>query len=148
MASDPVLLEAALDAAVATPRFHALVIVVFAAAGLLLAAVGVAGTAGREVIGRTREIGIRLALGAVPRRVVWQIVRQGLVATVAGLTFGLAGAAALGTVLSAMLFELAPRDPTTLGGSVLLLLVVATLARYLPARKAARVDPTTALRCD
>jgi len=110
--------------------------------------VHIAGTAGREVIGRRREIGIRLALGANPNRVVWQIVRQGLVAALAGLAFGLAGAAALGTVLSAVLFELAPRDPTTLGGSVLLLLVVATLAQHLPARKAARVDPTTALRCE
>jgi putative ABC transport system permease protein len=95
---------------------------------------------------RTREIGIRMALGAVRRDVLALVVRQGLSLAVAGLGVGIAGAIALTRVMRSLLFSVSATDPTVFGSIVALLAAIALLACYLPARRAARVDPMVALR--
>src|SRR5262249_19034177 len=107
---------------------------------------GLYGVVSHIVSQRTREIGLRIALGAEPGRVLSLVMKQGLRLTLTGIAIGLATSAALGGVLSSLLFEVTPRDPITLSGTSLLLAIVALLACYVPARRAARVDPMVALR--
>ena len=121
---------------------------VFALLALTLAAVGVYGVMAYSVVARTREIGVRVALGAQPRNVFGMILRQGLGAAVAGLTLGLAGALALGGVLRKLLYGVTPTDPATFVGVVVVLLVVSLAACVVPARRALRVDPLDALRSE
>jgi len=97
---------------------------------------------------RTREIGIRVALGASPRQVVVPVVREGLVLAVAGIAAGLIGAFIAARALSAFLFGVGPTDPLTLTGVAVLMLLVATAASYLPSRRALKVDPVIALRAE
>jgi putative ABC transport system permease protein len=97
---------------------------------------------------RTKEIGLRLAIGASPSGVVWLFVREGMILTAVGLTAGLAGALAAGRWIQALLFGVTPADLTTFAGVGCALTVAAVLATYVPARRAARVDPTDALRTD
>ena len=129
-----------------TPRFNLLLFGAFALAAIALAVVGVFGVIGYAIASRTREIGICMALGATPQRLVRDVVRHGMTLTAAGMALGLAGALALGRVLATQLYGLPATDGVTLTLTVLGFAVVALGASYLPARRAARVDPLTALR--
>lgn len=120
----------------------------FAALALILAATGIFGAVACSATRRTREIGLRMALGARPAAVARLFLRQGLAPVATGVLLGLAAAAALTRLLQAFLFEVAPIDPTTFAAATALLVGVAALACWLPARTAARLDPTEALRQD
>ncbi len=141
-------LDAVLGMAVAQPRFRAVLISAFAVVALVLAAVGVFGLISYSVTQRMREIGIRIALGAQPRQVLAALFREGIVLATIGTAIGLAGALAAGRLLSAFLFGVRASDPLTLAAVVVLLLAVAALATYVPARRALRVDPIAALRTE
>jgi ABC-type antimicrobial peptide transport system permease subunit len=97
---------------------------------------------------RTQEIGIRMALGALPGQVLQMVLRQGLILIVIGIGLGLAGALSLTRFLSSQLFGIAPTDPLTFAGVSLLLAGIALLECYVPARRATKVDPIVALRCE
>jgi putative ABC transport system permease protein len=139
-------LDAMVDASVADRRFTMTLLAAFAGVALLLAAVGIYGVLSSSVAQRTHEIGIRLALGAEPRSVVGLLLRGGLGAVAAGLLAGLAGTLAATRALQTFLFGVAPLDPAALGAAVVVLALVASVAGYVPARRAARVDPLVALR--
>jgi ABC-type antimicrobial peptide transport system permease subunit len=132
--------------AVTRERFSALLLGVFAAAALLLAAVGLYGVMAYLVAQRTAEVGIRIALGGRPADVRRLVVRQGVGIAAAGLGAGLLGALALSRSLARLLYEVRPTDPVTYVGIALLLLGVAAAAAYVPARRATRIDPVSALR--
>jgi ABC-type antimicrobial peptide transport system permease subunit len=121
---------------------------VFAAVALLLAAAGIYGVLAGSVTERTREIGIRTALGASRRGVLSLVVRQGLLLTGAGLAIGTVGALALSRLLDRMLFGVGARDPATFIVVVVVLLVVALAASWAPAWRATRVSPLEALRSE
>ena len=131
---------------VARPRFYAVLLGVFAGVAGLLAAIGIYGVLAYAVVERTREIGIRMALGAQRSSVLALVLRQGAILTTVGIALGLAGAAAATRVLQSMLFGVAPLDATTFVAVSLMFGAVATLASYVPARRATRVDPMVALR--
>src|SRR5437773_7313070 len=119
---------------VAEPRFRAQLVVAFAAIAVILAAVGIYGLISYSVVQRTREIGIRMALGAQARQVVLPVLRQGLVHALAGIATGLAGAAVAARVLSTFLFGIQPTDPVTYAAVSALLLCVTLAASLIPAR--------------
>jgi putative ABC transport system permease protein len=121
---------------------------VFAALALTLALIGAYGVTSYLVSQRTREIGIRMALGAEPSRVSRLVVREGMRVAVLGVVIGVAIALFATRLASGLLYGVSPRDPVTLGTVALAMLAVSALANYLPARRAARVDPLTALRQD
>jgi len=129
-----------------SPRFNMLLIGAFAFVAIALTTVGVFAVIAHSVAIRTREIGVRMALGATPRQVVAGVVRQGMTLAVLGVALGLAGALTLGRFLSALLYGLEPTDTATLVVTLVGFGVVAAGAAYLPARRAAKVDPITALR--
>jgi putative ABC transport system permease protein len=131
---------------VARSRFNTLLLGLFAALATLLSAVGIFGVMNYSVALRTREIGLRLAVGAQPRQVLLLILRQGFVLTIAGVLFGLLAAFALTRLLSGLLFGVGTVDMVTFTTISLLLVVVSLLACYLPARRAMRIDPLQALR--
>ena len=141
-------LQESVERHVDQPRFRAMLIGAFAVLALMLAAVGVYGLISYTVTERTREIGIRVALGASPRQVVLPVVREGFVLASVGIAIGLAGAFAAARALSAFLFGVGPTDPWTFAGVALLLLGVALLASYVPSRRALKVDPIVALRAE
>lgn len=131
---------------VAQRRVILMLLSLFAASALLLAAVGIYGTVSYSVAQRSREIGIRMALGASARDVLRMVLRQGIALALGGVALGLIGSAGLTWLLSSMLFGVHPTDPLTLACVAALLTGVAVLASYLPARRATRVDPLVALR--
>src|SRR5207253_1591671 len=133
---------------VSQPRFYASLLGIFAGVALLLASVGVYGVISYAVSLRNRELGIRVALGASSQRVVRLVLRQGLGLTIAGIALGAVAAAWLSRALRSMLFGVAGTDPITYLAVCTVLLAVATLASYLPARRAARVDPAVTLRAE
>jgi len=139
-------MEQLLAQSVASRRFQMSLFGVFAAMALILASVGVYGVIAYSVSRRTHEIGIRMALGARPRDVLLMIVRQGMTLTLVGVSIGLAAALGLTRVLKGLLFGLSATDPQTFLLIAVLLLGVAFLACYLPARRATRVDPLVAIR--
>ncbi len=141
-------LRSEIDSNVDEPRFRAMLIGTFALLALMLAAVGLYGLIGYTVTQRTREIGIRVALGAAPRQVILPVVREGVTLALSGIGIGLVGAFLAARVLSAFLFGVGPADPLTFGGVALLLLAVAAAASYIPSRRALRVDPVVALRAE
>ncbi len=127
-------------------RFNLTLVGVFALAALLLAMVGVFGVLAYSVAQRTQEIGVRIALGATPGGILKMVLGQGLLTVAIGLLVGLAGSLLLTRTMRSMLFEISPNDPLTIVGIALLLLLIAMLASYIPARRATRVDPMVALR--
>lgn len=129
-------------------RFALLAIETFAGAALLLAAVGLYGVIAGSVNERVREIGVRTALGATPSEIIGQVVRRALVLTLLGAAIGLVGAVAASRLLTSMLFGVSALDPITYGAVMALLASVALLAAWAPARRAAGVDPTIALRAE
>jgi putative ABC transport system permease protein len=141
-------LDDVVAASEARPRFMTLVLTAFGAVSLLLAAVGIYGVIAYSVAQRTKEIGIRIALGAQPAAVLARVLRGGLALTIGGLLLGVGGALALARLLSAFLFGVTPTDPATYIGVSLLLGAIATLASYLAARRATQVDPLVALRAE
>jgi len=141
-------LASLVEASIVGRRFTMAVFLWFAVVAAALSAVGVYSVLAYLVSQRTKEIGVRLAVGASPSGVVWLFVREGLVLTAVGLAAGLAGALAAGQWMRTLLFEVRPADPATFAGVGCALTVAAVLATYVPARRAARVDPTDALRTD
>ena len=133
---------------VAEPRFRTMLLSGFAVTALLLAAVGVYGLISYSVAQRTREIGIRVALGARPRQVVNPIVREGMTLAAIGVALGLAGSVVATRLLASFLFGVEATDPLTFAAVAGLLLGVALLASYIPSRRALRVDPLTALKVE
>jgi ABC-type lipoprotein release transport system permease subunit len=127
-------------------RFNLLLVGVFALTALLLAVVGVFGVLAYSVAQRTREIGVRMALGATRGNILKMVLVQGLITTAIGTAVGLVGALLLTRTMRSLLFEVSPNDPLTVAAVALLLMVVAMLAAYIPARRATAVDPIIALR--
>jgi putative ABC transport system permease protein len=139
-------MEGRLAENVAQPRFRTLLLTAFAALAVLLAMAGVYGVMTCVVGQRAGEIGLRMALGASQGNVLKLVLRQGLVLTCVGVAIGLAGAVAATRLLGSMLFAVKATDPLTYAGVAALLVLVALGASYIPARRAARVDPVVALR--
>jgi putative ABC transport system permease protein len=132
----------------AQPRFTMLLLGSFAAAALLLAAIGLYGVIAFGVTERTREIGVRVALGAQHADILRLVMHRGMLLTGTGLAIGFVAALALGRVVAGLLYGITPTDPATLLTVALFLAAVAMVATYLPARRAARLDPMVALRAE
>jgi putative ABC transport system permease protein len=131
-----------------TRRFNLVLLCAFAAIALLLAVVGIYGVVSFLVLQRTQEIGIRVALGARPSKVVAMIMSDGLSSTAIGVVIGVIAGAALLRLARGMLYAVSSSDPLALGGAVIVLLLVAAVACFIPARRAAKIDPVSALRVD
>jgi len=141
-------LPSLVDATIVGRRFTMVLFLAFAVVAAALSATGVYSVLAYLVSQRTKEIGVRLAIGASPSGIVWLVVREGLFLTAIGLTAGLGGALAAGTWIRTLLFGVTPADPATFAGVGCALTLAAVLATYLPARRAAGVDPTRALAAD
>jgi putative ABC transport system permease protein len=141
-------MEVVMGDGVARERVSMVILGVFAGIALLLASVGLYGVISHAVTERSREIGVRIALGANRRQVIGLFVRQGLVTTIAGIAIGIGGALLLTRYIKTLLFHVTPTDPTTFATVVVTLAVVALVACYLPARRAASVNPIVALRSE
>src|SRR3989441_10701042 len=135
-----------LSETVAQPRLQTWLLSLFAGVALILAAVGLYGVLAYTVTHRHREIGIRLALGASKRNVLSLVIAQGMKLALAGMAIGILAALALTRIIRSLLYGVTPTDPATFALVSLLLLAIALLACWLPARRAARVDPMEALR--
>jgi ABC-type antimicrobial peptide transport system permease subunit len=131
---------------VAEPKFSALLLGLFAGLALILSCIGLYGVMSYAVAQRTRELGIRMALGAQTRDVLKLVVRQGMGLTLLGAAIGIAVAVALTRLMKSWLFGVNPTDPLTFAVAALLLTIVALLSCWIPARRAAKVDPIKALR--
>jgi len=145
---DPKPMDVLRAASMARIRFMTTMLLGFALVGVVLAVVGVYGVLAHVSRNRTREMGIRVALGAQPTQVRWLVVRHGLALSISGLALGLVIAAFATRLMATLLFNVAPNDPLTLIGVSLLLAATSLVAASLPARRAARVDPAIALRAD
>ena len=137
-----------LDDAMARTSFTVVMLGLAAACALFLGAIGIYGVISYLVSQRTQEIGVRIALGAPAASVRHMVVRRGMILTGAGILTGLAAAVGLSSVLSALLYEVSATDPVTYVGVAAVLTLTAFLACWLPARRAAAVDPVVALRGD
>lgn len=130
----------------AQQRFQTILISLFALVALLLGAVGIYGVVSYSVACRTREVGLRIALGAMKGDVVLSIVLAGMKPVLAGLLIGLATAVVVAVTLRSLLYGIAPADPISLGVVAIILLFTSGMACYIPARRASRLDPMLALR--
>jgi putative ABC transport system permease protein len=137
-----------LDEPLAQPRLNALLLAIFSVTAVALAAVGLFGVMATVVRQRTRELGVRMALGATSGVVGRMVLRRGMTIATAGMSLGLLGALIANRLLLALLYEVSPTDGVTLGAVAVLLLVIATLACVLPARASTRIDPVLALRAE
>jgi putative ABC transport system permease protein len=133
---------------VAQRRFSMLLLALFALIALFLAAVGLYGVVAYTVSQRTREIGLRMAIGAEPGQVLRMVLGGGMKLALIGVAIGLAGAVALARLVETLLFDVPSLDPASYAATAALLLAVAMLACYLPARRAMRVDPLIALQAE
>jgi len=129
-------------------RFHLVMLGIFSGIALVLSAIGIYGVVSYSVTQRTHEIGIRAALGANSGNIMGLVLRGGMAPVVLGLVIGLAGVLGLTRLLSSLLFGVGEHDPITIGAVALILALVALIACYIPARRAAKVDPMVALRCE
>jgi putative ABC transport system permease protein len=127
------------------PRISTILLAVFAGISMLLAALGIHGVVSYGVAQRTREFGLRMALGSTPAQLKSLVIRKGIATALIGLVAGMAGAAALASGLRALFYGVGPLDPVVMGGVAALLITVALVANYLPARRATRIDPMEAL---
>jgi putative ABC transport system permease protein len=146
--SDVKTMDELLSGSVAQPRFYALLLATFAVVALLLATVGLYGVMSYAVNQRTHEIGVRMALGASPRDVLSLTINHGMRLALIGIGIGLGGALALTRLMKTLLFGVSATDPLTFTVTALLLTFVALLACWIPARRATKVDPLIALRCE
>jgi ABC-type antimicrobial peptide transport system permease subunit len=146
--ADVKTMEQVVDATIARPRVIAVLLTTFALMALVLAGVGVYGVMAYSVAERTREIGVRMALGASPGAVFRLVLNQALKLITVGVVFGFVAAGVLTRLLKTLLFETEPLDPWTFGITALVLVAVATLASYVPARRGTRVPPVQALRAE
>jgi putative ABC transport system permease protein len=141
-------MEQVVAQSVAVPRFNMLLVSAFALLALLLAAIGMYGVIAYSVAQRTHEIGVRMALGAERIDVLRLVLSEGMATAAGGVAVGLAGAAALTGAMARLLFGITARDPLTFGAGAAVLLTVAVLASVIPALRATRVEPVTALRAE
>ena len=146
--SELTTMEALLTRAVARQRLTTLLLAIFSAVALLLAAVGIYGLVSQVVGVRTRELGVRIALGASRSDVVRLVLGHGLALTLISIAIGLFGALAVSRVLSSLLFEASATDSASFAATAVILSTVALVACYVPARRAASVDSTEALRAE
>src|SRR3954454_1434352 len=145
-AASMVMMEDVLAAATAEPRFQARLLGIFALLALILALIGTYGVLAYSVAQGTHEIGVRMALGARSGTLVWMVLRRTLLLSAIGISIGLAGALATTRLMGALLFEITPTDPGTLTAVTLAILIASLAAGFIPAQRAARVDPLVALR--
>jgi predicted permease len=145
---DVLTLDDRIDGALSRPRFNAALIAGFAGAALLVAALGVYGMLAYSVSSRRREMGVRLALGAAPPRIVRFVLAEGLRLAIAGIVIGLISALATGRLLRTLVVDVSPSNPWTLGAVTVVMLAVAGLAAFVPARRASAVDPIGVLRSE
>ena len=141
-------MEDAVRDSMSRTSFTLVMLAVAGAMALLLGLIGIYGVMSYAVSQRTREVGIRIALGAQNGQVRGMFLRQGLILTAVGVVIGLAGAAALTRSMKALLFEVSPLDPVTYAAVPVILMAAAALACYLPSRRATRIDPVEALRAE
>jgi ABC-type antimicrobial peptide transport system permease subunit len=141
-------MEQRVNESLARRRFSMMLLGVFASVALALATIGIYGVMAYLVNQGTRELGIRIALGASPRNILSLVVRQGLVLAFSGVAIGLAAAFLLVRLIRSLLFGVEVTDPLTFVGISLLLAMITLLACYIPAQRAARIDPMISLRCD
>jgi putative ABC transport system permease protein len=132
----------------AEPRFNMVLVSSFALLALVLSAIGIYGVIAYSVAQRTHEIGVRMALGAARGDVMRLVLVEGVGVALAGVTLGVAGAALLTGMMGRLLFGVTARDPLAFGAGAAVLLVVAVAASYIPARRATRLEPVTALRAE
>jgi ABC-type lipoprotein release transport system permease subunit len=141
-------LEEVVARSISQPRFYTLLLGSFAASALFLAALGLFGVMSYAVAQRTRELAVRMALGARQQELRRMVLREAAGLGAIGLALGLGGALLLSRALTTLLYSISPHDPLTLAGVGLLLLATTLVAGYLPARRATRIDPVVALRAD
>jgi ABC-type antimicrobial peptide transport system permease subunit len=142
------MLSTAVSRTIGPTRFYSLLMTLFAALALVLATVGLYGVIGYLVARRTKEIGIRMALGAQKKDVVSMVLTQGIRPTLAGILFGLGGAYLASRALASMLYNVEPLDAATLVAVSGLLLGTAVVATFMPARRASRIAPASTLRME
>ena len=141
-------MEEVLEAAASQPRFTSWLLAALAATAVLLALAGIYGVIAYSTAQRTQEVGIRVALGAAPENILALILLQGLALAGTGIVIGIAAALALTRLLASLLYHVTPTDPLTFIAGTLLFLFVTLAASLFPARRAMRVDPAVALRCE
>jgi predicted permease len=141
-------LEELVARSISQPRFYTLLLAAFASSALFLAALGLFGVMSYAVAQRTRELSVRLALGARPQALLRMVLREAMALGSAGAALGLAGALVVSRSLEALLYSVSPSDPVTLTVTALVLVATTLVAGYLPARRATRVDPVVALRAE
>ena len=132
--------------ATAEPRFEMLLLGIFAAVALALPAVGIYGVMSYSVTRRTHEIGIRVSLGAGRANILFLVLKQGILLALIGSSVGIAGSLLLSRLMTKLLYGVRPNDPITFAAVAIMLMIVALVASYIPARRAMRVDPMVALR--
>jgi ABC-type antimicrobial peptide transport system permease subunit len=139
-------MQSVVDHATSPRRFFAVLVGIFAGLGLLLASLGIYGVISYSVTRQTQELGIRMALGATRKRVQLSVISKTLRMALIGTAIGIVASLVVARAISSILFATQPADPITFAGMIVLLTAVAFLAGYLPARRASRIDPMTALR--
>jgi ABC-type antimicrobial peptide transport system permease subunit len=141
-------LEELVARSISQPRFYTLLLAAFASSALFLAALGLFGVMSYAVAQRTRELSVRLALGARPQALLRMVLREAMALGLAGAALGLLGALLLSRSLATLLYSVSPSDPVTLAATAAVLVATTLVAGYLPARRATRVDPVVALRAE